>query len=35
MLNAQNLTTYDLTPTSATRAADIRVTYNFRTPDTM
>ncbi len=33
LLNAQNLTTYDLTPPIATKAANIRAEYNFRTPD--
>ena len=33
MLNTANLTTYDLTPDIAQKAAEIRANYQIRTPD--
>ena len=33
LLNTTNLTTYDLTPDIAQKAAEIRANYQFRTPD--
>lgn len=33
LLNAQHLTCYDLSPAIATKSAEIRAQYNFRTPD--
>lgn len=33
LLNARNVTMYDLSPAIAVRAAEIRAEHNFRTPD--